>query len=73
MARAFPGHRPIYLGDRDAVWVVAESETEIFSRLDSYFERLAICMSDGGLSEDEALAVASRHLSPASPDAARNR
>ena len=72
LARAFLGHRPIYLGDRDAVWVPAESETEIFSRLDSYFERLAICMSDGGLSEVEALAVASRHLSPAFPDATRN-
>lgn len=61
--RMFSDHRPVYLGDQDSVWVPAEAESDIFGRLDAYFERIAISMSDGGLSEAEARTVAFDQLS----------
>lgn len=60
--QAFEGCRPIYRNDREMLWVPGDAEAELFSRLDAYFERLAICVFEGNLTEKEAATVAIRQL-----------
>jgi hypothetical protein len=64
----FTHYLPIYVGSQDAVLVPDDVEKEIFSRLEAYFERMAICMFDGNLTREEAKTVAARHLSPVKPE-----
>ena len=66
--KVFPHHIPIYVGDHDAVWVPADVEKDLFSKLEAFFERLAICLFDGKLSKEEARTVAGEHLSPVIPE-----
>ena len=64
----FVHHLPIYIGSQDAVWVPADVEKDIYNRLESFFERIAICMFDGKLSKEEARTIAGKHLSSEIPE-----
>lgn len=66
--RIFTHYLPIYVGAQDAVLVPDDVEEEIYSRLEAYFERMAICQIDGMLSREEARTVATRQLSASMPE-----
>ncbi len=62
MNRAFEGYRPILRNDLEMLWVPGEAEENIFTRLDDYFECIAICVHDGSLDQEGAESIALRQL-----------
>ena len=62
ICQAFEGYRSIYQDKQEALWAPGNMKDDLFIRLDAYFERLAICIHEGGLSEKEAMNVALKQL-----------